>query len=334
MVLLPILIKVAKANNLFVPKNYRRIHKSNVSALGGLAIFVSSTLSFLLFSDIINFPDYRYMIGSGLLMFALGFHDDLFEVNAHYKLLGQLLAVTLLVVFADVRIHYFQDIFNPSIGLSIDNIITVSLMIVIINAYNLIDGIDMLAAMVGAVILGVLGLWFFNVGQYDYSLALLSLAGSLFAFMIFNFSPAKIFMGDTGTMTIGLIMAVALIKFDEINTLIESDFKFEHTYGMAFSFIALIFSDLVRVAIIRIYKGRSPFEADRNHIHHLLLRLHLSHNITSFIIGFVIFLQIVISVALDGIVSSNIVLIGLNILYVGIFYAIILLLLKVKSRRI
>jgi len=329
---LPFIIRIAESVGLFVPQNYRRIHNSEVSALGGLVIFLSASIGFILFSDLVHFPDYRFIISSGVLMFFLGFYDDLNEVKPETKLLGQIVAVSLLVVFANVRIEFLQHFFGPDVGLWADTILTIILMITIINAYNFIDGIDMLAALLGVIIMGVLGIWFFMAKQYDYSLALLTLSSSLFAFMAFNFSPARIFMGDTGTMTIGLIMAVTLIKFDSINDIIGGSIHVHSAPGIAFSFIALITFDLLRVSIYRIIKGNFPFIADKNHIHHLFLRMGVSQNITSAIIGSVVFVQILMSFYLDSFLLSNLTIIIINLMYLLTFYTFVFVKLKAKYR--
>jgi len=315
-----------------VPKNYRRIHNSEVSALGGGVIFVSASISFMLFSDIINFPDYRFIISSGVLMFFLGFYDDLNEVKPETKLLGQIVAVSLLVVFADVRIEFLQHFFGPNVGLWADTILTIILMITMINSYNFIDGIDMLAALLGVIIMGVLGVWFFMANQYDYSLALLTLSSSLLAFMAFNYSPARIFMGDTGTMTIGLIMAVSLIKFDSINDIIEGNIHVNSAPGIAFAFIALITLDLLRVSFYRIIKGKYPFTADKNHIHHLFLRMGISQNKASIIIASVVFVQIIMSFYLDMFLFSNISIIIINLMYLLTFYMLVFIKLRAYDK--
>lgn len=320
---LPILIKIAESNKLFVPKNYRRIHNSEISALGGIAIFASSTIGFVLFSDLVNYPDYKYILSSGILMFVIGIRDDLYNIKAIYKLIGQTVAVSLLVAFAGVRIEFLQHFIEGQNGVIADIIVTIGIMILIINAYNLIDGIDMLAASVGTVILGSLGVWFYLMGQFDFSLAFLAIAGSLLAFMIFNYSPAKIFMGDTGTLTIGLIMSIGLIKFEEISQLGNNEYSLHSAPGISFALISLIIFDLLRVASLRMYNGISIFRADKTHIHHILLQLGLSHNIISLIISAFIILQVITSVFADSQNISNLGIIVINTLLILTFYTII-----------
>lgn len=323
MVFLPILIKFASANKLFVPQSYRRMHHSSVSALGGLAIFVSSTLSFILFSDLVNFPDYRMIISSAFLMFALGLRDDLFEMTPFYKLFGQIVAVALVVLFANVRIDFLQHYFDGNFGVILDIFASIIIVVGIINAYNMIDGIDMLAAMTGFIILSTLGVWFFIVQQFDYSLALLSLSSALLAFMVYNHSPAKIFMGDTGTMTIALIMSVSLVQFDNVNSLINGYWKFNNAPAIAFSLISLLVFDMTRVAIYRIYRHKSPVKGDRTHIHHILSKIGWSSTKISFFIGITIVFQVFTTVLLDKYLNS-VFLLSYNIAVLLLFYAFIL----------
>ena len=256
-------------------------------------------------------------------MFVIGIRDDLHNIKAMYKLIGQLAAVSLLVAFAGVRIEFLQHFIDGQNGIIADIIVTIGIMILIINAYNLIDGIDMLAASVGAVILGSLGLWFYLMGQDDFSLAFLAIAASLLAFMIFNYSPAKIFMGDTGTLTIGLIMSIGLIKFEEISQLVNNEYSLHSAPGISFALISLIVFDLIRVACVRMYRGISIFRADKTHIHHILLQLGLSHNAISLMISVFIILQVIISVIANSQNLSNFGIIVLNALLILTFYTII-----------
>jgi UDP-N-acetylmuramyl pentapeptide phosphotransferase/UDP-N-acetylglucosamine-1-phosphate transferase len=323
MVFLPMLIKFANANQLFVPRTYRRLHSSNVSALGGLAIFVSSTISFLLFSDVINYPDNRMVISSAFLIFVLGLRDDLFEMTPLYKFLGQLVSVIIIVVFAKVRIVFLQNHIDGALGIYLDVLASIVIVVGIINAYNWIDGIDMLAATVGIIILSFLGTWFFIVQQFDYSLALLSIASALFAFSIYNYSPAKIFMGDTGTMTIALIMSVSLLKFDAINTLIDGSWKFHNAPAIAFTLISFLIYDMSRVILLRIYRRKSPVKGDKNHIHHIMTKIGWSPTKISISIAVLLIIQLAVTVLMDK-YSSSIGLILINVAILSLFYAVII----------
>ncbi len=331
MVFLPMLIKFANTNQLFVPITYRRIHNTKVSAFGGLAIFISSSISFMLFSDIINYPDYRMVISSAFLLFILGLRDDILEISPLYKFIGQLIAVIIIVVFAKVRIVFLQNHIDGQLGQYLDIIASIFIVLGIINAYNMIDGIDMLAASIGIVILSFLGIWFFIVNQFDYSLALLSLGSALFAFLIYNRTPAKIFMGDTGTMTIALIMSVSILNFDKINSIIESSWRFNNAPAIEFTLISFIVFDMTRVVLLRIIHHKSPVKGDKTHIHHVLNNIGWSPNRISLTIVLLILFQLAVVSLLDN-YFTTIGLLIVDIIILLLFYAIIFWILLPKQR--
>ena len=322
--LLPPLIRIAKVRGLYVPTHYRKVHNDQVSALGGLAIFSSVLISFLLFVDTVNFPDIRYVTATGLLMFFVGLRDDFHPVSVSTKLISQVLAVTVLVFFADIRIDFLAHSFEGNLGIILDSGLTIFLMLWVINSFNFIDGIDLLASLYAFIVFSILGVWFLLTDQFDYSLLLLSLSGAFMAFMIFNYSPSKIFMGDTGTLSVGLLLAITLLKFDDINTIIvASPYQFHSAPGLAFGFISIPFVDSARVAIVRLSRGVSPFKADKNHIHHLFLRLGWKHNQVALIIGAILLLIICINFILDFYCLSSWSIILADLLIILFMYLIL-----------
>jgi len=324
LLMLPPLIRLAKVRGLFVPTNYRKVHKDQVSALGGLAIFSSVLISFLLFVDAVNFPDVRYVTATALLMFFVGLRDDFHPVSVRMKLFSQLLAVVVLVFFADIRIDFLSHTFDGNIGVILDSALSIFLMLWVINSFNFIDGIDLLASLYAFIVFALLGIWFFITDQFDYSLLLLSLSGAFLAFMIFNYSPSKIFMGDTGTLSVGLLLAITLLKFDDVNTLIAgSPYQFYSAPGIAFGFISIPFIDSARVAFVRISRGVSPFKADKNHIHHLFLRLGWSQNKVAISIGLFLIMIIAINYILDSFVWSSWAIIVIDLSLITMMYALL-----------
>jgi UDP-N-acetylmuramyl pentapeptide phosphotransferase/UDP-N-acetylglucosamine-1-phosphate transferase len=155
-------------------------------------------------------------------------------------------------------------------------------IIVVINSFNLIDGIDGLAASLGILTMLVFGIYFFAVEYQAYALLSFAMAGSLGAFMIFNHHPAKIFMGDSGSLMIGLVNSILVIKF--INVAHDPVVALPVTSSVAIGFAILIVPllDTLRVFGIRIINGRSPFTPDRNHVHHLLLDRGMNHAAVTF----------------------------------------------------
>jgi UDP-N-acetylmuramyl pentapeptide phosphotransferase/UDP-N-acetylglucosamine-1-phosphate transferase len=150
-------------------------------------------------------------------------------------------------------------------------------IIVVINSFNLIDGVDGLAASLGILSMLVFGIYFFAAEQQAYTLLSFAMAGSLAAFLIFNHHPAKIFMGDSGSLMIGLINAILVIKFINIADKPLAAVPVQSVVAVGFAVMIVPLLDTLRVFSIRILNGRSPFTPDRNHFHHLLLDRGLNH---------------------------------------------------------
>jgi UDP-N-acetylmuramyl pentapeptide phosphotransferase/UDP-N-acetylglucosamine-1-phosphate transferase len=149
--------------------------------------------------------------------------------------------------------------------------------VVITNSFNLIDGVDGLAGSLGFLTSIIFGTYFYTIGQLTYAVMAFALAGSLISFLIYNFSPAKIFMGDTGSLLLGLINSILVIKFIKIAGTSEVSIPLEASPAIGFAILMLPLFDTLRVFGLRLLDRRSPFSPDRNHIHHFLLDLGLSH---------------------------------------------------------
>jgi UDP-N-acetylmuramyl pentapeptide phosphotransferase/UDP-N-acetylglucosamine-1-phosphate transferase len=151
-------------------------------------------------------------------------------------------------------------------------------IIVIVNAFNLIDGVDGLAGSLGILTTAVFGLYFSMAHMPAYAVMSFSLTGALCAFLVYNYHPAKIFMGDSGSLLLGLINAVLAIKFISVADASNGSFPIDSSVAVGFSILLIPLMDTLRVFGVRIMKGRSPFSPDRNHIHHLLLDRGLNHS--------------------------------------------------------
>ncbi|RYG03166.1 MAG: undecaprenyl/decaprenyl-phosphate alpha-N-acetylglucosaminyl 1-phosphate transferase, partial [Chitinophagaceae bacterium] len=156
-------------------------------------------------------------------------------------------------------------------------LLTYFTIIVIINSFNLIDGIDGLAGSLGLMATTIFGFYFLKQEMYSYSILSFATAGAVSAFLIFNFQPAKIFMGDTGSMLIGLINAILVVKFINVADGPEAGISIVAAPAIGFAILMIPLLDTLRVFAIRIFNRRSPFSPDRNHVHHLLLDKGLSH---------------------------------------------------------
>jgi len=278
---IPSVIHVAKAKNLVDVPGGRHVHTEITPSLGGFAIFAGMMFSILLWTPFAMYGGtLQYILCAFVIIFLVGAKDDILPVSPTKKLVAQLFAAAILVFKADVRISGLHGIFGiETLPFGVMALLTIFTIVVIINGFNLIDGINGLSGSITTLICGTLGVWFLLIKRYDLAIISFSTAGSVIAFLKYNYTPAKIFMGDTGALLVGLVSAILAINFIEINAALEMVHPWKINAGPAVAFGILIFPlfDTLRVFIMRAAKGRSPLSPDRNHIHHLLIDHGLSH---------------------------------------------------------
>ena len=283
--LLPVIIKIAANKKIIVPRHYRKVHKGNVSALGGIAIFLSVLLTMLFFSNFMDVQSIRYYLAAGTFVFIFGLSDDFRNMKPLYKLSGQLMGGVLLIFLGEISIE--QIIINQStftLPLWLSTVISLIIIVWFINAFNFFDGIDMQASMTAIAFLLPAGIWFYITKQSNFSLLLISTSAALLAFLFYNRTPSKVFMGDAGTVTIGFIMAFSVIKFTNLN--MEDSFRDSNLpYPFLFGLLAfqLPLLDALRVVCLRLLRGKNPMKADKTHIHHLLLKRDWKHSHIAFL---------------------------------------------------
>ncbi len=276
---IPAIIKVAKKRKLYDEPDERKSHTSNIPTLGGIGIFGGVIFSIVLWTPFTVFGDLQYILCAFIIIFLIGAKDDIDPISPYTKLLGQIITAVILVVKANVKLTSLYGIFGVyEISEFSAVLLSVFTILVIINSFNLIDGINGLSGSIGTLISLVLGSWFFAVDRIDLAIVAFSLAGSIIAFLKYNFTPAKIFMGDTGSLLIGSVCAILAIKFIEVNNgLGSSPFLVKSVPSVAIGILILPLFDTLRVFITRLLRGKSPLYPDRTHIHHLLLDAGLSH---------------------------------------------------------
>ncbi|HRH50021.1 MAG TPA: MraY family glycosyltransferase [Panacibacter sp.] len=277
-ILMPFIIKIARINKLFDIPDERKTHTYPISSLGGIGIVAGLSISLLLVSDFkLGDSEFQYYLAAFFIIFILGVIDDIFVLHAWKKVMGQILVSLILTAKAHLIISNLQGLGGI---FEISNIFSYPLtffaIILVINSFNLMDGVDGLAASVGLVASFAFGLFFYINNNLPYAILSFAMAGSLLAFLMFNFPPAKIFMGDSGSMLIGLVNAILLIKFIETAGSVPL-FPVASSIAVGFGILVIPLLDVLRVFIIRLTKGVSPFEPDRNHLHHLLLNKGFSH---------------------------------------------------------
>ena len=199
----------------------------------------------------------------------------------------QIATSALVIIGADLRLDNFFGILGIyEIPYILSFLLTVFVFIALINAMNLIDGIDGLAGGIGMLASGIFGVWFFFNKQYALACLAASMSGGLLGFLRFNFSrTSKIFMGDTGSLIVGYLLTLFAVKFIDLNVSARFD---PNSYFSApiLAIVVLIVPifDTLRVFILRIMSGKSPFIGDRNHLHHILIDIGMSHFQASFVL--------------------------------------------------
>ena len=276
---IPSIIHVARVKHLMDEPNDRGSHVERTPTLGGVAIFAGVLFSLVLWTPFEVFGDLQYILCAFVILFLIGVKDDLDPMSPWKKLIGQLLAATILVFKANVLMTGLHGVFG--IG-GLPELISIPLSIftilVIINAFNLIDGINGLSGSIAVLISVTLGVWFYANDRMDLTILALSMAGATIAFLKYNFTPARIFMGDTGSLFLGTVSAILIITFIELQgTMTEGRWLFQSAPAVAIGILILPLFDTLRVFTIRLLRGRSPFKPDRNHLHHLLIDFGYSH---------------------------------------------------------
>ena len=316
---IPVIIFVAEGKKLYDVPDARKIHNAPIPSLGGLGIFAGFILSCLVMIPMAHAPEFQYFFAAAFVIFFLGLKDDILDISPIKKFIGQVLAAFLIIYKGGVQIQSMHGFLGlqelpPMFSL----LFTYLTVIVIINSFNLIDGIDGLAGSLGLMACLAFGVYFSAIDMLPYAILAFALAGSLAAFLIFNFQPAKIFMGDTGSLLLGLLHAILVIKFITVASTPGIALPISAAPAVGFSVLLIPLMDTVRVFSIRISHRRSPFSPDRNHIHHLLLDKGLSHRTITLVLVAANLLFMVLTYSLRSLGCTWLMLGLFTLFFVGI----------------
>ncbi len=321
---MPFVLRVAKKYNMVVRPNKRTSHNGNIPNIGGLNIFVSLLLVFVV---LLVFGQMKVSLFVGFcLIFVIGFIDDRLVLSAYSKIVGETLCAFFLIYFADIRITSLYGVFGVyELQPMVSYIFSYMCYMFIINALNLIDGVDGLASGLSILYCSFFGVWFVLLDMPYHSIICFAIVGTLTVFFLYNVfgrSKRKIFMGDSGALILGYMLSFIIFTFLEINKTPINNTLLYFPYAPV-TVIAIIFIpifDVFRVTITRLKKGKSIFEADRNHIHHLLLGLGLSHKQVTFALLSVSLLYFFIAIILKDynlwIQFSIILLVGFLMIFI------------------
>lgn len=281
-VAIPSIIRLARARDWLDKPSDRKAHAEHTPLLGGVGIFAGLSMALVLWIPASDYPDTRYLFASLIILFMIGIKDDLYPLSPGKKLIGQTVAAALIVYGTGATIPSFFGIFGwQELSPEFSRLFSMITLLVIINGFNLIDGINGLAGSVGAVACLFFGGYFFLVGDAFLSVIAFSLAGGILAFLYFNLTN-RIFMGDTGALIIGMVIGLLTMHFLQIHHKVSvlkapPQYLFDGVPAVAIGLLILPLFDTLRVFVLRLVKGRSPLTPDRLHVHHLLVDLGLSH---------------------------------------------------------
>jgi UDP-GlcNAc:undecaprenyl-phosphate GlcNAc-1-phosphate transferase len=283
-VAIPKVIFFAEKLRLLDEAGIRASHKGSVPIFGGIAIFTGIIFSLLFWADIENI---QYLLVSILIVFFVGVIDDLLVLSPFKKIVGQVIAISIIIFFGDLQIDNMHGVLGVyDLPIWIGTLFTIFVVIVITNAYNLIDGVDGLAGGIGVISSFSFGVIALLMGQSDMAIVAFTLMGALLAFLKYNLYPAKIFMGDTGSLVVGLILSILAINIIRYGLVAETIKLPNKGPLLAIAILAIPLFDSLKVFVVRVFKRKHPLSPGREHIHHTLLDLGFGHKKTSFILYF------------------------------------------------
>lgn len=289
---IPRIVLISKKKKLFDALSERKSHTGSIPRLGGVSFFPSFMFALSLtvglryfygmdispLFEMEAFKEFLFLLAGATILFFIGMADDLSGLSYRSKLLAQFIAAVILI-YAGVGINDLGGLFgihhvHPVIG----SLLSILVILLLTNAYNLIDGIDGLCSGLSLLALFTFGIWFWVHDIYIYAMMAMAMAGVVAVFFFFNVMGhrLKIFMGDTGSLMLGYLIAFLGLKFYDLNIGAE----YAQMQAAPAVFLGIVFIpafDTLRVFFVRMSLGLSPFYPDRRHIHHKMLALGLTH---------------------------------------------------------
>jgi len=329
----PSIIKVANEKSLFdKPSEGRKIHTTSIPNLGGVSIFLGFYFSVLTFRILCESIELSALCAASVLLFFVALKDDLISTAPKIRLFYQFIIALIIILIGQIfftNIPFFEA--ENSVSRIINMAVTLIFIVAIINAVNFIDGVDGLAGTICFFSLMAFSFIFYQYGETSYSLIAIALAGSTLGFLLFNIHPAKIFMGDIGSMILGVFLAVFAIKLSNLDELRLGLLPIKSPTTVAFALLIVPIMDLVTVIAIRIHLRLSPFNADCRHTHHRLLAFGLGHTGTTLtLLAFNVF-----TVALAFLTASLNHIIGMVIVFAtaAIFEVVLIIVFLKKEKK-
>lgn len=288
----PVIIHLCNFKNLMDEPGDRKVHLRKIPNLGGVGMYVAFTLAITVLGSFIgqDTEDHNkllVLVTGVTILFFLGIKDDIIGLSPTKKFAGQAVAALLVIFITDVRIRSMGGLLGvEEIPYIASVIFTLFVFLLVINAFNLVDGIDGLAGVIAVIVSVGFGFIFLVNSHSMWLLVSFALIGSVRGFLKFNLSESqKVFMGDSGSLFVGFVLAYQAVGLLSMPASAHTVMEIPNTPILVLAILSFPLLDTLRVFIIRIYNGRSPFEADRNHIHHRLLDLGLNHKQSTLLIA-------------------------------------------------
>jgi UDP-GlcNAc:undecaprenyl-phosphate/decaprenyl-phosphate GlcNAc-1-phosphate transferase len=291
LMIIPLIIKFSPMLGLVDKPNHRKVHIKPIPVAGGISIVIATSLALILSKSSLQIiSQYPVLLSGGLLLFIVGVWDDRNNLPPSYRLLVQVICAAA-VAASGIRLTSLYGMFGMNeINIYWQYILTVMIIVGVTNAFNLMDGIDGLAGGLAFINLLILAGLAFVLKQYAIFLLLIVISAAIIAFLKNNISPARIFMGDGGSLLLGFLMSSIGILLIETTKTVNT-INVNYVVLTVSAILVVPVFDSLRVYVWRMQRGESPFKADKTHLHHLFLIFGLNHKKAAF---FIYALEIVI----------------------------------------
>ena len=334
-VTIPRIVIISKIKRLFDTPDDRKSHTEAIPRLGGISFFPITMFSFSLMLGLryynglevpfamegVMLTEFFFMTAGMFMIFFVGLGDDLVGISYRYKFLVQITSAVTLA-YAGLSFDNLYGLFGVhQIPEWLGAVITLIFTVFVVNAFNLLDGVDGLCSGISTIILSLLGCWYIYMELYVYAMLAFSMVGVVLVFFQYNVlgKRLKIFMGDTGSLTLGYAVVFLLLKFLKIETVADPDvYHINNSLAILIGLLFVPMFDTLRVALSRMTRGKSPFEPDQTHMHHKLLHMGFSHLQSTAILLVAEILFITLNIILSEVIGLNISIIVATDLVLGI----------------
>lgn len=316
LVLIPLIIRLSIRFQLVDQPNERKVHKQPIPRLGGIGIFLSVLAGLAACGQLIPAIHTLPMLSATLLvLFLAGIWDDLKDISARLRFLLEV-ACALTVAATRIRLTSLHGIFGiGDLSTFWQYVLTVLIIVGVTNAFNLIDGIDGLAGGLGLINIVVLAVLSWRLQHYSLLIVLVAFGGGLLGFLKNNFNPAKIFMGDGGSLVLGYLLSCSGIILIERAAHWPMLVLPSEASLLVTAILVIPVFDSLRVFTRRILSGRSPLSADKTHIHHLLLVAGLDHRRSCLLLYLLQMALILLAASLHSAAGVSIVIVLMVLLF-------------------